>query len=85
MSLSASEIPKKTVGRYSDGHGLIFRVTKGKTRDWWLRVQRRGNRKEYPLGKYPELSLSQATGKAREWRELVKQGHAQAQEQVEAF
>lgn len=75
MSLSASELPKKTVGRYSDGNGLIFRVTKGKTRDWWLRVQRRGNRKEYPLGKYPELSLSQARGKAREWRELVKQGH----------
>ena len=47
MALTASELPKKVVGRYSDGNGLIFRVTGGKTRDWFLRVQRNGKRKEY--------------------------------------
>ena len=60
MALTASELPKKVVGRYSDGNGLIFRVTEGKARDWFLRVQRNGKRKEYYLGKYPQLSLSQA-------------------------
>ena len=74
MTLTASELPKKVVGRYSDGNGLIFRVTKGKTRDRFLRVQRNGKRKEFYLGKYPQLSLSQAREKARDWRELVKMG-----------
>ena len=55
MALTTSELPKKEVGRYSDGNGLIFRVTEGKTRDWFLRVQRNGKRKEYYLGKYPQL------------------------------
>ena len=75
MALTASELPKKVVGRHSDGNGLIFRVTEGKTRDWFLRVQRNGKRKEFYLGKYPQLSLSQAREKAREWRELAKMGY----------
>ena len=62
------------LGKYSDGDGLLFRVTRGGTRDWFLKVQYKGKRKEYALGKYPELGLSDARAKAREWRSLIKAG-----------
>ena len=58
MPLTAQELPKKVLGKYSDGDGLLFRVTRGGTRDWFLKVQYKGKRKEYALGKYPELGLS---------------------------
>ena len=74
MALTASELPKKVSGKYSDGGGLLFRVTEGGTRDWFLKVQYQGKRREYALGKYPQLSLSDARQKAREWRALIKIG-----------
>ena len=74
MPLTAQELPKKPVGKHSDGSGLLFRVTTGGTRDWCLKVQHKGKRKEYSLGKYPNLGLSDARAKAREWRVLSKAG-----------
>ena len=74
MPLTAQELPKKPVGKHSDGSGLLFRVTPGGTRDWFLKVQHKGKRKEYALGKYPNLGLSDARAKAREWRVLIKAG-----------
>lgn len=74
MPLVAQELPKKVLGKYSDGGGLLFRVTRGGTRDWFLKVQYKGKRKEYALGKYPDLGLSDARAKAREWRSLIKAG-----------
>jgi hypothetical protein len=74
MPLTAQELPKKVLGKYSDGGGLLFRVTRGGTRDWFLKVQYKGKRKEYALGKYPDLGLSDARAKAREWRSLIKAG-----------
>ncbi len=69
MPLVAQELPKKVLGKYSDGDGLLFRVTRGGTRDWFLKVQYRGKRREYALGKYPDLGLSDARAKARiDWR-----------------
>ena len=40
MPLTAQELPKKPVGKHSDGSGLLFRVTTRGTRDWFLRVDR---------------------------------------------
>ena len=74
MPLTAQELPKKVLGKYSDGGGLLFRVTAGGTRDWFLKVQYKGKRKEYALGKYPQLGLSDARARAREWRTLIKAG-----------
>ena len=42
------------LGKYSDGDGLLFRVTRGVTRDWFLKVHHKGKRREYALGKDPE-------------------------------
>jgi len=74
MPLTAQELPKKVLGKYSDGGGLLFRVTAGGTRDWFLKVQYKGKRREYALGKYPQLGLSDARARAREWRALIKAG-----------
>ncbi len=74
MALTAQELPKKVLGKHSDGNGLLFRVTGGGTRDWFLKVQHKCKRKEYALGKYPQLGLSEARAKAREWRVLIKAG-----------
>ncbi|MDA8815243.1 integrase arm-type DNA-binding domain-containing protein [Luminiphilus sp.] len=75
MALTAAELRKIGPGRHPAGKNLLFRVTDGSTREWYLRVQRNGVRREFKLGDYPALSLSQAREKAGEWRELVKQGH----------
>ena len=72
MALTAQELPRKVLGKHNDGHGLLFRVTGGGRRDWFLKVQHKGKRKEYALGKYPQLGLSDARAKAREWRVLIK-------------
>lgn len=74
MPLTASELPRLVLGKYSDGQGLLFRVTGATTRDWYLKVQFQKKRREYKLGDYPELGLAEARAKAREWRALIKQG-----------
>ena len=57
MPLTAQELPKKPVGKHSDGSGLLFRVTTGGTRDWFLKVQHEGKRKRLLYSSYLQRAL----------------------------
>ena len=53
--------------------GLALQVIGG-SRAWVLRVTIAGKRRDMGLGPYPEVTLAQARDKAREARELIRQG-----------
>ena len=53
--------------------GLALQVTGG-SRAWVLRATIGGKRRDMGLGPYPEVTLAQARDKAREARELIRQG-----------
>jgi integrase len=55
-------------------HGLMLHVTANGGRSWVLRTMIAGRRREMGLGPYPEVSLAKARDKAREARELIRQG-----------
>ena len=74
MALTATQVKAAVVGKHSDGDGLILSVRHAKLKQWVLRVQVRGKRREFYLGKFPELSLSEARTKAKLWREQIKSG-----------
>lgn len=54
--------------------GLALQVTATGARSWTLRVVIAGRRRDMGLGNYPEVTLAQARDKAREARELIRQG-----------
>jgi len=54
--------------------GLALQVTPAGARSWTLRVVIGGKRRDMGLGNYPEVTLAKARDKAREARELVRQG-----------
>ena len=47
-------------GRYRVAEGLYLAVSPGGTKSWVLRMMVRGKRKDYGLGTYPRVGLSQA-------------------------
>jgi len=47
-------------GRYSDGGGLYFWVRSTGTRNWIVRIQKDGTRRDIGLGGYPKLKLAAA-------------------------
>lgn len=53
--------------------GLALQVTGG-SRAWLLRATIGGRRRDMGLGPYPEVTLAQARDKARDARELIRQG-----------
>jgi integrase len=54
--------------------GLALHITSSGARSWILRVMVGGARREMGLGSYPEVTLAMARDKAREARELIRQG-----------
>jgi integrase len=54
--------------------GLALQVTPGGARSWTLRVSLGGRRRDMGLGAYPAVTLAMARDKAREARELIRQG-----------
>ena len=75
--LSALEIKRLVKpGRWSVGgvDGLALQVTGTGARSWVLRITPAGRRREMGLGSFPEVSLALARQKARDARELVRQG-----------
>lgn len=54
--------------------GLALHVTMTGARSWLLRVMVGGKRREMGLGNYPGVTLARARDKAREARELIRQG-----------
>lgn len=75
MKLTALQVKNAKQGRYADGKGLYLLVSPTGGRSWVLRVQVDGKRRDYGLGPYPEVSLSDAREKAAEWRKIAKAGH----------
>jgi integrase len=63
----------KEPGRYSDGGGLYLWVREGGSKQWIVRVQKGGRRRDIGLGGFPKLSLA----KARLRRDMV---HAQVED-----
>ncbi len=54
--------------------GLALQVTPGGARAWTLRVSIAGRRRDLGLGAYPGVPLAMARDKARQARELIRQG-----------
>ena len=54
--------------------GLALHITKTGARSWLLRVVIAGRRREMGLGNFPGVTLADARQKARDARELIRQG-----------
>ena len=54
--------------------GLALHITKTGARSWLLRVVIAGKRREMGLGNFPGVTLADARQKARDARELIRQG-----------
>ena len=66
----------KETGRHAVGgvQGLHLQITKAGTKTWMVRIKVGDDRRDFGLGSYSAVSLSQARGKARELREAVARG-----------
>jgi len=76
-TLTAAAVAKlREPGRYPVGgvDGLMLRVTPSGTRLWVCRVVAFGKRRDFGLGRYDEVSLSQARDAARALRLSISQG-----------
>jgi len=67
-----------------DGDGLTFTLSAKGTAAWTLRYRLAGKQKELTLGRYPELSLSEARQMAAEARQRVAGGWDVAAEKAAA-
>ena len=64
----------KEPGRFADGNGLFYEITKTGIKRWMYRYKIIEKSGIYIIGRYPELTLEQARNKHREARDLVKEG-----------
>lgn len=64
----------KEPGRYNDGDGLILEVRPGGSKSWVARLQSNGRRRDYGLGSFKDVTLSEAREKAREYRKALRNG-----------
>src|SRR6476646_6378212 len=75
MALTTKQVAKLTEpGRYSDGRGLYFQVTRTGARSWLLRYERRGRERAMGLGPVDDFTLDEARERARRARQLLKDG-----------
>ena len=70
----------RTKGRHADGEGLYLFVRENGTRSWMLRATIGGKRCDLGLGRYPDISLSQARKRCTETRQAVAEGRDPLQE-----
>ena len=85
--MGAMEVSKKTApGLHFVGvvPGLALQVTATGARSWTLRTVIGGKRRDMGLGGYPAVTLAMAREKAREARELIRQGSDPIQRQQDA-
>ena len=64
----------KEPGRYSDGDGLLLEVRPGGSKSWIARLQANGKRRDYGLGSFKDISLTEARDKARDYRKQLRAG-----------
>ena len=63
-----------TPGRYHDGEGLMLCVKPSAARSWVVRAQANGKRRDFGLGAFGEIPLSEVRERAREIRKQFKGG-----------
>ncbi len=61
-------------GRYMDGDGLMLEIKPTGSKTWLVRLQSNGRRRDYGLGSFKDVSLSEARDKAREFRRQLRGG-----------
>ena len=61
-------------GRYMDGDGLMLEVKPSGSKSWVVRLQASGKRRDYGLGSFKDIGLSEARDLAREYRKKLRQG-----------
>lgn len=61
-------------GRYMDGDGLMLDVKPSGSKSWVVRLQAAGKRRDYGLGSFKDIGLSEARDLAREYRRKLRQG-----------
>lgn len=61
-------------GRYMDGDGLMLEIRPGGSKTWLVRLQANGRRRDYGLGSFKDVSLSEAREKARDYRRQLRAG-----------
>ena len=61
----------KEPARYSDSDGLLLEVRPGGSKSWIARLQANGKRRDYGLGSFKDISLTEARDKAREYRKQL--------------
>ncbi len=69
-----SLLRKKEPGRFAAGHGLYLRVSNEGTGFWNVRYTIDGKRCEITIGRYPDLSLANATMMAAKLKVDVREG-----------
>ena len=75
MKLSATKVKALSKpGRHSDGDGLHLFISKSGGKSWVQRITMDGRRRDFGLGGYPTVSLSQARKRASDIREAVGNG-----------
>lgn len=70
---------KKDPGRLADGGGLFYEITTSGVKRWLYRYKIANKQGLYVIGRYPEVSLSQARDAHNEAKKLVKSGINPAQ------
>ena len=61
-------------GRYVDGDGLMLEVKPSGAKSWIVRLQSGGKRRDYGLGSFKDVGLSEARDLARDYRRQLRQG-----------
>jgi len=61
-------------GRYVDGDGLMLEVKPSGAKSWIVRLQSAGRRRDYGLGSFKDVGLSDARDLAREFRRKLRGG-----------
>lgn len=70
----ASVRAAKTPGSYQDGKGLFLLVRPSGSRSWMLRIQVKGRRRDFGIGKASDVSLADARDEADRIRQLCLAG-----------
>ena len=73
-ALEVSNLTKPGVHAVGSVAGLCLQVSESGAKSWILRTMVGEKRKEIGLGGYPDVSLAQARGKAREIKEQIRKG-----------
>ena len=61
-------------GRYMDGDGLMLEVKPSGSKSWVVRLQAGGKRRDYGLGSFKDVGLSEARDLARDYRKKLRLG-----------